>query len=80
MHTLSLDTYVRCQIAEAIRTSHPCETIDLPDGSQLRVLSHFGHIAFEHIDDADLFAPHVDVSWEVMTDMEEHPDWVWLFR
>lgn len=80
MRALSLDTFVRVQIAEAIRSAHPCEVINLEDGSQLHVLSYCGHVMFEHADDGDLFGPHVDVSLLVLEDMECHSDWEWLFR
>lgn len=57
MPTLPIEA--RLQIAQAIlasvHESKACQIIELPDGARLRVLGHFGHVAFELLDDSDLF-------------------------
>lgn len=80
MPTLSFDTPTRLLIALAIlKNTDQYQTITLPDGAHLRVLNHCGNIAFELIDD-DLFDSRIDVSDQVIRDMECSSDWTWLFR
>lgn len=80
MPTLLIDSQTRLAIAQVIlKNTDQCQTITLPNGARLRVLSHCENIAFELIDD-DLFDQHLDVSDQVIRDMECSSDWVWLFR
>ncbi|WP_454842642.1 hypothetical protein [Pseudomonas hormoni] len=79
MPTLSLDSQARLAISKAILEStderKAVRIIPLPDGGQLLMLAHFGHVSFDLIVDADdLFNPHliVDVSALVADDLKNH--------
>ncbi|WP_433737444.1 hypothetical protein [Pseudomonas putida] len=75
MPSLNLDTEARLQLVAAItEASETISIITLPSGQQLRLFNHCGHVAIEMIAD-DLLDESVDVSLQVLQDLQKNRDW-----
>lgn len=64
MLTLEIDAVTRLLITQALLDNETVSIIALPNGSQMRVLCHFGHVALELITrEEDLFGDvHAQVA------------------
>lgn len=69
---LNIDTRraIALAILESVEESKACQIIELPDGARLRVLGHFGHVAFELIDESDLFDERLLLEVSALVCME----------
>jgi hypothetical protein len=67
MYDFKVDAHTRLLIAQALLDNETISIIELPNGSQLRVICHFGHVALELITcEKDLFGDVCDQVGEVL--------------
>lgn len=75
MPAILLDHEARLAIVSIITESpETISVITLPDGVQLRLFCHCGHVAIELISD-DLFDKGIDVSELVLENLQRNRDW-----
>jgi hypothetical protein len=75
MPSLLLDTAARLAIVSVITESpETVSVITLPSGHQLRLFCHAGHVAIELVSN-DLFDEAVDVSMQVLENLQRNRNW-----
>ena len=75
MPSLLLDHEARLSIVSVITESpETVSLITLPSGHQLRLFCHAGHVAIELVSN-DLLDEAVDVSMQVLENLQKNRDW-----